>query len=79
MVDVACTPPTSVSELKARWLGGHKLRSGEPIGKSHRPYRFSRSLLSRYLCIAVIDIGSGVVERNVQELEPSFHLRFSKL
>ena len=79
MVDVARTPPTYVSEQEATWLGDHKFRNDEPIGKPHRPCKLSRSLLGPYLCIAVTDIGSGVVEGNVQELEPSLHLRFSKL
>ena len=79
MLDVDCTPPTSVCEQEASWLGGHRFRNDEPISKPHRPYKLSRSLLGPYLCIAVIYIGSGVVEGNVQELEPSLHLRLSKL
>lgn len=65
MVDVARTPPTYVSGQEASWLGGHRLRNDEPIGKPHRPYKLSRSLLAPYLCIAVVNIGSGVVEGNV--------------
>lgn len=58
---------------------GHGSRNDEPNRKPNRPYGLSRSLLAPYLCIAVIYIGSGVVEGDVQELESSLHLRLSKL
>ena len=44
------------------------------------PSELSRSLLAPYLCVIVeVDVGSGIVEGDVQELEPSFHLGLGKL
>lgn len=71
MVDVAC-----VSVQEANWIWATGLAT---MSQTASQIGLSRSLLAPYLCIAVIYIGSGVVEGDVQELESSLHLRLSKL
>ena len=62
--------------VKSQWDRSHGFYRDQP----NMPSGLSRSLLAPYLCITVkFDIGSGIVEGDVQELEPSLHLGLGKL